>query len=412
MVRCRKSGRLAQSEEFILNILEQHKLLNRSKKITEFDFNKNIEEIEKNINDKSILVIGAAGSIGSAVVKKIMNFNPAKLFLIDNNENGLVDLIRFLRSSEQNINKTELKILPSSVDSEIFKLFLKNNKPFDFIFNFAARKHVRTEEDVYSSLLLFKINLIDTHKLLNFIKDQNISNKYFTVSTDKAADPFNLMGASKRLMESSIFLSKIDSYSTRFANVAFSKGSLLASFPQRITNKQPIPVPNRIKRYLITESEAAEICLLSAFLTPVDSVLIPKTGLLKEIELREVLVNFLDTLNLEPEYFDNKEMAIKFLNKKNKNDNKYPIVLTEPVTTGEKISEKFLGSNEVAKKHLKNFDIILSQERNEPNISQFIKDLDLITNENLTKKQIVELTLKYLPTMSHKETNKSLNNQI
>lgn len=130
-------------------ISEPHKLLNRSEKITEFDFNMNIQHIERHINDKSILVIGAAGSIGSAVVKKIMKYNPKRLFLVDNNENGLVDLIRFLRSSERNINKTELKILPSSVDSEIFKLFLIKNKPFDSIFNFAARKHVRTEEDVY-----------------------------------------------------------------------------------------------------------------------------------------------------------------------------------------------------------------------------------------------------------------------
>ena len=395
-----------------MSILEPHKLLNRSKKITEFDFNNNVQDIKKNINDKSILVIGAAGSIGSAVVRKIIKYNPRKLFLVDNNENGLVDLVRFLRSSERNINQTELKILPSSVDSEIFKLFLNNNKPFDSIFNFAARKHVRTEEDVYSSLLLFKINLIDTYKLLSFIKDQSISNRYFAVSTDKAADPFNLMGASKRLMESSIFLSEIDSYSTRFANVAFSKGSLLASFPQRIASNQPIPVPNKIKRFLITESEAAEICLLSAFSTPKDSVLIPKTGLLEEIELKVVLENYLDTLDLKPEYFNSKEMAIKFFDEKNINDNKYPIVLTEPITTGEKISEKFLASDEVSKPHLENFDIILSKERNEPNISQFIDDFENIINENLTKQQIVDLTLKYLPTMSHEETNKSLNSQI
>ena len=395
-----------------MSILEPHKLLNRSKKITEFDFNNNVQDIKKNINDKSILVIGAAGSIGSAVVRKIIKYNPRKLFLVDNNENGLVDLVRFLRSSERNINQTELKILPSSVDSEIFKLFLNNNKPFDSIFNFAARKHVRTEEDVYSSLLLFKINLIDTYKLLSFIKDQSISNRYFAVSTDKAADPFNLMGASKRLMESSIFLSEIDSYSTRFANVAFSKGSLLASFPQRIASNQPIPVPNKIKRFLITESEAAEICLLSAFSTPKDSILIPKTGLLEEIELKVVLENYLDTLDLKPEYFNSKEMAIKFFDEKNINDNKYPIVLTEPITTGEKISEKFLASDEVSKTHLENFDIILSQERNEPNISQFIDDFENIINENLTKQQIVDLTLKYLPTMSHEETNKSLNSQI
>ena len=395
-----------------MSILEPHKLLNRSKKITEFDFNNNVQDIKKNINDKSILVIGAAGSIGSAVVRKIIKYNPRKLFLVDNNENGLVDLVRFLRSSERNINQTELKILPSSVDSEIFKLFLNNNKPFDSIFNFAARKHVRTEEDVYSSLLLFKINLIDTYKLLSFIKDQNISNRYFAVSTDKAADPFNLMGASKRLMESSIFLSEIDSYSTRFANVAFSKGSLLASFPQRIASNQPIPVPNKIKRFLITESEAAEICLLSAFSTPKDSVLIPKTGLLEEIELKVVLENYLDTLDLKPEYFNSKEMAIKFFDEKNINDNKYPVVLTEPITTGEKISEKFLASDEVSKPHLENFDIILSKERNEPNISQFIDDFENMINENLTKQQIVDLTLKYLPTMSHEETNKSLNSQI
>ncbi len=395
-----------------MSILEPHKLLNRSKTITEFDFNNNVQDIKKNINDKSILVIGAAGSIGSAVVRKIIKYNPRKLFLVDNNENGLVDLIRFLRSSERNINQTELKILPSSVDSEIFKLFLNNNKPFDSIFNFAARKHVRTEEDVYSSLLLFKINLIDTYKLLSFIKDQSISNRYFAVSTDKAADPFNLMGASKRLMESSIFLSEIDSYSTRFANVAFSKGSLLASFPQRIASNQPIPVPNKIKRFLITESEAAEICLLSAFSTPKDSILIPKTGLLEEIELKVVLENYLDTLDLKPEYFNSKEMAIKFFDEKNINDNKYPVVLTEPITTGEKISEKFLASDEVSKPHLENFDIILSKERNEPNISQFIDDFENIINENLTKQQIVDLTLKYLPTMSHEETNKSLNSQI
>lgn len=395
-----------------MSILEPHKLLNRNQKITEIDFNKNLIEIENSINDKSILIIGAAGSIGSAVVKKIMNYNPKKLFLVDNNENGLVDLIRYLRSSAKNINKTEVKLLPSSVDSEIFKLFIKNNKPFDTIFNFAARKHVRTEEDVYSSLLLFKINLIDTFNLLNYIDEHQISNKYFSVSTDKAADPFNLMGASKRLMESAIFSSKVDSYSTRFANVAFSKGSLLASFPQRIENNQPIPVPNKIKRFLITESEAAEICLLSAFTTPKNSVLIPKIGLLEEIELKNILVNYLETQDLVPEYFDDKESALDFLNKKSSLDNRYPVVVTEPLTTGEKISEKFLASNETSNKFLKNFEIILSKERVEPNIFAFIDEFENILNDKLSKKQLVDLTLKFLPNMSHNEMNKSLNSQI
>ena len=395
-----------------MSILEPHKLLNRNQKITEIDFNKNLIEIENSINDKSILIIGAAGSIGSAVVKKIMNYNPKKLFLVDNNENGLVDLIRYLRSSAQNINKTEVKLLPSSVDSEIFKLFIKNNKPFDSIFNFAARKHVRTEEDVYSSLLLFKINLIDTFNLLNYIDEHQISSKYFSVSTDKAADPFNLMGASKRLMESAIFSSKVDSYSTRFANVAFSKGSLLASFPQRIENNQPIPVPNKIKRFLITESEAAEICLLSAFTTPKNSVLIPKMGLLEEIELKNILVNYLETQELVPEYFDDKESALEFLNQKSSLDNRYPVVVTEPLTTGEKISEKFLASNETSKKFLKNFEIILSNERVEPNIFAFIDEFENILNDKLSKKQLVDLTLKFLPNMSHNEMNKSLNSQI
>ena len=395
-----------------MSILEPHKLLNRNQKITEIDFNKNLIEIENSINDKSILIIGAAGSIGSAVVKKIMNYNPKKLFLVDNNENGLVDLIRYLRSSAKNINKTEVKLLSSSVDSEIFKLFINNNKPFDTIFNFAARKHVRTEEDVYSSLLLFKINLIDTFNLLNYIDEHQISSKYFSVSTDKAADPFNLMGASKRLMESAIFSSKVDSYSTRFANVAFSKGSLLASFPQRIENNQPIPVPNKIKRFLITESEAAEICLLSAFTTPKNSVLIPKTGLLEEIELKNILLNYLETQELVPEYFDDKESALEFLNKKSSLDNRYPVVVTEPLTTGEKISEKFLASNETSKKFLKNFEIILSNERVEPNIFAFIDEFENILNDKLSKKQLVDLTLKFLPNMSHKEMNKSLNSQI
>ena len=394
----------------MINILS-HELLNRDIKLTEKDFKNNLNIISSEIKGSSVLIIGAAGSIGSAVVKKIVDFHPKNLYLIDNNENGLVDLIRFIRSSDKEI-KTEIKILSSSVDSEIFKLYLDTHKPFDTILNFAARKHVRTEEDVFSSLLLFKTNLLDTHELLNFIQENNISKKYFAVSTDKAADPFNLMGATKRLMEACIFQSEIDSYSTRFANVAFSKGSLLASFPKRIENNQPIPVPNKIKRFLITEEEAAEICLISCFCTPKNSVLIPKTGILEEIELKTVLENYLHTLNLKPLYFDNKDDAINYFSSSSQSKDLYPVVLTDPNTTGEKVSEKFLASDEEVEAVFENFDIILSKKRFEPDIEKFSSELHEIFNKDLTKEKLVNLSLKFLPTMSHVETNLSLNNQI
>ncbi|MBE3143110.1 MAG: polysaccharide biosynthesis protein, partial [Planctomycetes bacterium] len=238
--------------------------------------------IQEAICDRRVLIIGGAGSIGSATIRQILPFRPRALHVVDIDENGLAELVRDLRCSRLVHDQSELRLLPLDYGSPIMHRFLGDQEPYDMIMNFAAVKHVRSEKDIYSVLHMFETNVLKMYRFLQWASGCHGSVNFFSVSTDKAANPVNLMGASKRLMEHVMFSAlpyrhpptKVTS--ARFANVAFSNGSLLQSWINRLQKGQPIVVPAKTRRYFISSIEAGQLCLLAGCYCPNGFVLIPK----------------------------------------------------------------------------------------------------------------------------------------
>ena len=261
------------------------------------------KELSERIAGSRILIIGGAGSIGSATVHALSAFRPHALHVVDQNENGLAELVRDLRSSTVELPVSDFRTLPLDFGSPIMQRFLTDAEPYDFVLNFAANKHVRTEKDVYSVLQLFNTNVVKTAHFLRWLAENNSARRFFCVSTDKAANPVNLMGASKRIMEHLVFSEEIISTqnlevtSARFANVAFSNGSLLESFLQRIQKRQPLAVPRNTRRYFVSLREAGQICLLAAICAPHGHIVIPKLDPKNDLQdLQSIAVKVLRAL--------------------------------------------------------------------------------------------------------------------
>ena len=250
-------------------MLNESKILNligRKEELFEEDVNQYDRELKKIVSSSSFLVIGGAGAIGQAVVKEIFKRNPKKIHIIDISENNLTELVRDIRSSFGYIDG-EFKTFALDIGSVQYDSFIKSDGQYDYVLNLSALKHVRSEEDAYTLMRMVDVNIFNTDKTIKQ-SIKNSTKKYFCVSTDKAANPVNLMGASKRIME--MFLMRrskdINISTARFANVAFSDGSLLHGFNQRINKRQPIAAPSDIKRYFVTPKESGELCLMSCIL--------------------------------------------------------------------------------------------------------------------------------------------------
>ena len=282
-------------------------LIGRKKELFEEDIKKYENELNEIISKSSFLVIGGAGSIGSATVKEIFKRNPKKLYVVDISENNLVELVRDIRSSLGYIDG-EFKTFVLDVGSDIYDAFIKD-KYFDYVLNFSALKHVRSEKDPFTLMRMIEVNILNTEKTL--IQSKN-SKKYFCVSTDKATNPVNMMGASKRIME--LFLLRrsleLKISTARFANVAFSDGSLLYSFSKRLEKQQPIVAPKDVKRYFITSKESGELCLMSAILGDNRDIFFPKLNeKLHLITFSEIAKKFLKLKGYTPYICKNEEEA-------------------------------------------------------------------------------------------------------
>ena len=307
------------------SIQERDYLATRRKSLlTSSDFKANYEEIKNRYYEKKILVIGGAGSIGSSFIYEIVQFHPSCIHIIDPNENGLTNLVRNLRSSNTEISKIKILTSPLDFGSKISDQFILENGPYDEVFNFAAIKHVRSEKDIYSLMQMFDTNVIKHSNLLRTLQQNNSTDRYFSVSTDKAANPVSLMGASKKIMELVLqckhyeFDINIKTSTTRFANVAFSNGSLLQSFSTRFEKREPIPAPLEIKRFFVSHKEAAQICILSSYNLSDGNILIPKiSDLFKLYPIIDVAKNFIEGKNLNPVLVESKEEAYKIINKNN-----------------------------------------------------------------------------------------------
>ena len=368
--------------------------------------------LNSKINNQKILVIGGAGTIGSSYIKQILKFKPSKITVVDINENGLTELTRDLRSSNLLDYNPEYITYPVNLLSDTFdKIF--NSDTWQVVANFSAHKHVRSEKDKISVEALIKNNVFGAIKLLNLC-EQNPPRYFFSVSTDKAANPVNIMGASKSLMEKLILSKKNDFRvsTARFANVAFSNGSLLDGFIYRLNKKQPLSCPSDIKRFFVTPEQSGQICLLATFLGDTGNIFFPKLDFHKDqIYFKEIALTFLKENGFEPQLVQSEKEAKEF--DFDKNPTKYPIYFFKTDTSGEKTYEEFYTEEE-------DYEINIYDSLgfiNTPDIKISFEDVeidfdDVFNNPNSEKSDIVTVIKKYVPDFMHIETGKHLDQKM
>jgi hypothetical protein len=390
-------------------------LIGRNEKLFSDDVSKHESFLQDEISNSSFLVIGGAGSIGQAVVIEIFKRNPKKLHVVDISENNLVELVRNIRSS-LGYTKGEFATFAIDCGSDIFDVFWNNQGEYDYVFNLSALKHVRSEKDPYTLMRLIEVNIINTIKTVQLAKKSG-TKKYFCVSTDKAANPVNMMGASKRIMEMFLIRESVnfDISTARFANVAFSDGSLLYGFQNRIMKRQPISAPNDVKRYFVTQQESGELCLMSGLLGQNRDIFFPKLSeKLNLIKFSDIAVLFLENLKYIPFVCETEDEArgkAEELIKKGK----WPCYFFESDTTGEKDFEEFYTENEtIDLNKFKDLGIV----KNEVNIDiqkleHFIDSVSGMKKRGTwTKKELVDQFFALLPDFGHEEKNKYLDGRM
>jgi FlaA1/EpsC-like NDP-sugar epimerase len=379
------------------------------------DIAKHKDELSKSIKNKSVLVIGGAGTIGSSYIKAILHFEPAKLYVVDTNENGLTELTRDLRSKAGQYIPSDYKTYPMNFGDPVFRKMFVQEGPFDIVANFAAHKHVRSEKDHYSIEAMIDNNVFKAKEFLDLLVQYKPAH-FFCVSTDKAANPVNVMGASKKLMEEVIMAYSHDIKITtaRFANVAFSNGSLLDGYIQRIFKQQPISCPADVKRFFVSPEESGQICMLACILGKSGEIYFPK---LEEDEM----VNFMD---ITLDFF--KEMAIPVVTCESEDQAKHqaaqmtiedphPVYFFASDTSGEKLYEEFYTETDVVDMaSYTGMGVIKNAKK--PSKEQIIDCIEelkaLMSSDESDKSAIVSLMKKHLPDFEHIETGKSLDQKM
>ncbi|AII13905.1 UDP-GlcNac (UDP-linked N-acetylglucosamine) inverting 4,6-dehydratase [Campylobacter iguaniorum] len=386
-------------------------LIGRTKELFASDINAHAKELKEIVSNSSFLVIGGAGSIGQAVTKEIFKRNPRKLHVVDISENNMVELVRDIRSSFGYIDG-DFATFALDIGSVEYDAFIKSDGKYDYILNLSALKHVRSEKDPFTLMRLVQTNIFNTDKtLLQAIK--NGATKYFCVSTDKAANPVNMMGASKRIMEMFAFRRSLDvSVSmARFANVAFSDGSLLHGFNERIKKVQPIVAPNDIKRYFVTPKESGELCLMSTIFGQNRDIFFPKlSSELNLITFSDIAIKYLESLGYEP-YLCTSEDEARELAKTLPNKKIWPCLFTPSDTTGEKDFEEFYTDNETLDMdRFINLGVIKNEAKfDETKLNNFKNAInELKFSQIWSKEDILKEFLKLIPDFAHKETRKYL----
>ena len=409
---------------FSVNEFINYYVTKRSNSLFEKDITTYNDELLNTISEKSILVIGGAGSIGSSFINEVMQYRPREIVVVDTNENALTDLTRRLRSSSElskwipNVYKT----YPMDYSSLAFKHMFVNHKRtdgvssgFDIVANFSAHKHVRSEKDIYSVEALIRNNLINAKGLLDLLKD-NKPELYFCVSTDKAANPVNIMGASKRIMEDLIF-----SYSdlfpvktARFANVAFSNGSLLAGFLDRLNMRQPISAPLDVKRYFVSPKESGQICMLSAMIGNNRDIFFPRLELSQMTTFDKIAEDLLASLGYQVDYCASDDEALE----KSKcwiEGKPYPVFFSQSDTSGEKSFEEFYVQGEMVDySRFSSLGVIYGKQTPDKcALSELITLLEkAFDSEKCSKTEIIKIIKDYIPNFEHIETGKNLDGKM
>ena len=390
-------------------------LIGRNKELFDIDINKYNEKLKDIVSQSRFLVLGGAGSIGQAVTKEIFKRNPQKLHVVDISENNMVELVRDIRSSFGYING-DFQTFALDIGSIEYDAFIKADGQYDYVLNLSALKHVRSEKDPFTLMRMIDVNVFNTDKTIQQSIDAG-AKKYFCVSTDKAANPVNMMGASKRIME--MFLMRksedITISTARFANVAFSDGSLLHGFNQRIQKNQPIVAPNDIKRYFVTPQESGELCLMSCIFGENRDIFFPKLSeALHLISFADIAVKYLKQIGYEPHLCESEDEA-RELAKTLPAQGKWPCLFTSSDTTGEKDFEEFFTDKETL--DMARFDN-LGIIKNNPLYQQELLELfeqkigQMKSERQWTKEEIVQLFFTMIPDFGHKETGKYLDSKM
>lgn len=401
---------------FVLDDFIKKNVIHREESMFDRDVQDNKVQLERKIKNKSVLVIGGAGSIGSSFIRAILPFKPATLVVVDINENALAELTRDLRSTKEMYVPDDYIPYPIDFASPVFEKMFRKRGGFDIVGNFSAHKHVRSEKDIYSVEALIQNNVLHAKKLLDLLEEYP-PEEYFCVSTDKAANPVNIMGASKRIMEDVIFSysDKFPVKTARFANVAFSNGSLPAGFLSRIQKLQPISAPSDVKRYFVSPEESGQICMLACMLGKNREIFFPRLEEEQMMTFDRIATALLHEYGYEVLECESDEEAIDRADQLKKGSKKYPVHYSGSNTSGEKGYEEFYTDNETVDfNRLKALGIVTGKliPDKEKIIALFDKLNSAFEKKDLTKEEIVSIMREYLPNFEHIETGKSLDSKM
>ena len=381
------------------------------------DLGKNHPLLEEKLTGRSVLVIGGAGTIGSFYIKALLQFRIGRLVVVDINENGLTELVRDLRSSEGYHIPDEFITYPMNFGDRVFEKMFRSMAPFDIVANFAAHKHVRSEKDIFSVEAMIENNVLRAQQLLELLL-QFPPQHFFCVSTDKAANPVNIMGASKKLMEELImaYSGRLKITTARFANVAFSNGSLPQGFIERLNKRQPWSCPLGIRRFFVSPQESGELCLIASVLGESGDIIFPKLDENRDmISFEAIALDLLKYLGLEADVCSTEDDAREKALLLNENSNTYPVYFFESDTSGEKPYEEFYTDGEVIdNERFVNLGVIKNSLKREiGEIDGIFRNLrELFNSEKVSKAAVVEILKEWLPGFDHIEKGKGLDSKM
>lgn len=399
----------------ISKFISQH-ITERGESLFQDDLAANDAALATAIDGRSVLVIGGAGTIGASYIKALLHFRPARLYVVDINENGLTELTRDLRSSVGLHIPEDYKTYPINFGDAVFEKLFRREGPFEIVANFAAHKHVRSEKDHYSIEAMIDNNVLKAKKLLDLLLEAP-PERFFCVSTDKAANPVNVMGASKKLMEEVIlaYSRQLPITTARFANVAFSNGSLLAGFVERLMKRQPLSSPADVQRYFVSPEESGQLCLLACMLGNSGEIFFPKLEEGQMKNFADMAEAFLATLGYEPDYCKTEQEAREKALRLQADGKHYPVYFFTSDTSGEKLYEEFYTEEETIDwDRFAQLGVIRDAPRKElAEIAEIFASLENIFRQpTLNKRAIVELLRGFIPTFEHIETGKSLDQKM
>ena len=401
---------------FNLNKFISDSITKRPTSLFAADIENNKNQLQQEIEGKSVCVIGGAGTIGSSFIRAVLPFKPSKLIVIDLNENGLAELTRDLRSTYGMYVPEEYRAYTLNFADPIFARIFREEKGFDIVANFSAHKHVRSEKDKYSVQALIENNDIKAKKFMDLLCEYPPKH-FFCVSTDKAANPVNIMGASKRIMEDMVmaYTTKFKVTTARFANVAFSNGSLPDGWLNRIRKKQPLAAPNDVKRYFVSLDESGQICMLACILGKNGEIFFPKLGENQMLTFSSICDDYVKSIGCEKVECATDEEAKRYADEMSYETNQYPVVYFRSDTTGEKAYEEFYVPGEKLDMDRFHGIGIIEETEHRPmaDVEAFFTEMEAIfDNPTFTKEEVVASIKRFIPNFEHEEKGKNLDQKM